>query len=240
MEPLIQFSTTREGRDIRTDFHVRDEDVAYTIHRDMGDVYKLKVIFVKPAFRGIGVGRTALVTLIVIYDDKPIELLARPFPDTNGLTLDQLIKFYKRFGFQPTQDRGKKGVRMSSRPFPRRLEFDLNAGFHMRSATGVLSVSHSVRHKFSTSRFTPVIAGDEYFPVYGTPQISFAFDDAPAKSYQEKEFWKVFCEKCNPEALKIYQKVRAATTKTRRQRRRNRHRNQLKRYAKFDYTKQGE
>lgn len=72
-------------------------------------------MYIKPEYRGKGVGSRVMADIINYADKVKLPLVLIPDPSEDGMTRNQLIAFYKKFGF--VVNTGKKMDYSLSIPF---------------------------------------------------------------------------------------------------------------------------
>ena len=83
------------------------DDHAYLKYSESCTSFSIDIVLVPTAHRGQGIGRQLVERVLRAADGagKAVYLTARPIGACNAETLERLIRFYERFGFE-TQDRG--------------------------------------------------------------------------------------------------------------------------------------
>jgi GNAT superfamily N-acetyltransferase len=69
------------------------------LYLDNNNSLFLSDLYIKPEFRGQGIGTKIMTDIIKFADGLNLPIVLIPEPDEDNMTQKQLITFYKKFGF---------------------------------------------------------------------------------------------------------------------------------------------
>lgn len=95
----VVFSTSKDKGLDRLDAYDGEKNVGHLTYQQKQDEIFLCGLKVRPKYRGKGIAKALISKIISDFPGKQFALTAKPYGE-KGLSIEQLIYFYSKLGFQ--------------------------------------------------------------------------------------------------------------------------------------------